>query len=138
MNGFQRCGVLACGILAAIALLAMASVSTSADAQTIDRQLDCAKRADRVAAAFGDNTDVQNHFNNKLGKCLVLVDHHGPASRSITLMDPVENRVYATLAGNVALDANTVTGMLSPHYGIDTMISSKAEFDAFVRKYLEE
>jgi hypothetical protein len=94
------------------------------------------------------NQDIYtNHYNTKLGKCLVLLEAHGMSehkpARSKTLMDAFERRVYAdyfwiNTGPKKYWEVAPKTCQITPSLRQTKTCNSEEEFDAFVAGYMEE
>jgi hypothetical protein len=142
-----------------LGLLCLLLTATTASAQSLEQQAICAKQA-KVAYdqynndpsnAFGllkpITSGYENHYNTKLNKCFIAiesVDQMGEESlTTAVLMDAFEHRIYANYSWSTRVDKKwevppPTTCDLIPSTKDQTHCSSKAEYDAFVAKYMEE
>ena len=118
--------------------LTILGITSSAVAQPLNLQAMCATQAKKAFEEWqGDNKsgmdNYTNHYNTKLGKCLVLIEHGVMSGSTPTkikvLMDAFERRIYA--------DYSSTWCELTPSLR-QTKACSEAEFDAFVAAYMEE
>lgn len=92
---------------------------------------------------IGEN--YQSHYNTKIKKCLIYITESfsmkGQITESDDLLDAFERREYADylqiIKNNAKYDVPAYC-VLSPNFDQAKHCSSKAEFDAFVAKYMEQ
>ena len=135
----------------AVAISIVIAASTAATrGQSLQEQGICAKQAE---SAFQDyhnagklgkisgykllGGNYQSHYNARLSKCFVLITDiyqvKDEMRTSIELVDAFERRSFALyLSGPKLVDCE-----LTPVLNQTTFCSSRAEFDAFVTKYME-
>jgi hypothetical protein len=147
--------------LATIAIGALIFVSAG-HAQTLDQQERCSMEAKRSfqeieakdlaeGKAVGVSqigSDYQSHYNNKMGKCLMLVEKTsmlggGNSSTTAYLIDANERRPYATYVWISRKDKKywevpPTACELDPSMREKRTCKTREEFDSFVAGYLEE
>ena len=126
---------------------------SSARAQSLNDQERCsiqAKKAYEESIGLPDSpigkkihaetfvlTNYQNHYNMKIGKCLVLVTRiFKDFSQNVILDDAFEHRNYALYAQQRSEVAPSPCWLV-PNKHDAKRCTSKAEFDAFVSSYME-
>jgi hypothetical protein len=91
--------------------------------------------------------DYSNHYNTKLGKCLMLIEAARNAGKQISnsklLMDAFERRVYAnwlwiSREEKKCWEVGPEICELIPSLRQTTRCNSEEEFKAFVADYMEE
>jgi len=131
-------------------IIITAASSATAWGQSLKAQVVCAEQAERAYQAYKNaafvpgfkfgSGDYQSHFNTKLNKCLILINqiyqYNGDTMTTAQLSDAFERRVLANYS--LSLKSNTLVCELTPTLDKTANCSSRAEFDAFVAKYMEQ
>jgi hypothetical protein len=112
----------------------------------------CASQADRFAKQGGwDNqqlTDITNHYNVKLGKCLVMIENtdvktgrvEGMVYHSKDLFDAFEKQHYGEFVSSWSQKAGQTTFPLCSVTSISGELakcSSSEEFEALIKPYFQ-
>jgi hypothetical protein len=136
--------------LSASIAIVIAAGTVMARGQSLHEQGICAKQAERAfqdyhnAGKLGKipgykllDGNYQSHYNARLSKCFVLITDFYQVKdemrTAIELVDVFERRSFALyLSGPKLVDCE-----LAPALNQTTFCSSRAEFDAFVTKYME-
>jgi hypothetical protein len=122
------------------------AVANKTQVQVLDLQERCAQHAKNAFGTLGQNGDLAlyaSHFNAKLGRCFVEIESHdtrtSPGTMFVnkTLMDSVEGFVYGDYAAK-SLDPTPLTCAMKPSRGVEQTCKSLAEFDDFVKRYMED
>jgi Rap1a immunity proteins len=123
-----------------------------AHSQSLSSQAICAAQAKKMLEEWQASTkfilvSYSNHYNTKLGKCLMLIEYRqmvgGNPTQSKVLMDAFEERVYAdyfwiNTEKKKYWEVPPTNCHLTPSYGKTKDCKSEEEFDAFVAGYTEE
>jgi hypothetical protein len=119
-----------------LACAPVAWLPSSASAQSLQQQALCAAQASKVFQEDyphrenGDMTHYQDHYNVKLDRCFILEYSTLGGGGGAILYDAFEKRKYGEYGW-------TTTGCeLTPPNGQPEACNSKAEFDAFAAKYM--
>ena len=118
----------------------------------LDLQGKCANQAREEFKLYGWNAHemagVSNHYNPKLGKCLMLIEDmdaktvRGQVTTSKTLSDAFEGKVYASYIWSTQKDKKywevpPLECKVTPLSGEEQTCHSDAEFDALIKQYME-
>ena len=134
----------------AVTIIITAASGATAWGQSLKAQVVCAAQAERAYQVYKNaafvpgfkfgSGDYQSHFNTKLNKCLILINqiyqYNGETMTTSQLSDAFERRVLANYSLNQK--NNILDCELTPTLDKTANCLSRAEFDAFVAKYMEQ
>lgn len=138
---------------------AAVAFATTAHAQSLIDQAQCAAQAKTEYQEFltewkqkgGENLELdlseyESHYNAELQRCLMLLSiavfshSTGKLTQTITLDDAFDHRGYAAFSRIISDRALDVLMLctLTPTYGDTLNCKTRAEFDEFVARYMEQ
>ena len=121
--------------------------AAQAKAAFVDWSNDDKLSAQKLGGSEAFPSDYQNHFNTKLGKCLMLIEATHTLGKQISntvmLTDANERRTYAyylwiSREAKKYWEVAPTSCELIPTLSQKTNCTTREEFDAFVAKYMEE